>query len=166
MCYINSFNHKLTHNFFPRWLLQCRFSANCGFYLLAFKSLICVTLIDPCILETLSSLLFLTNLQKYSLLWESSLLFISMETITDSKSTITLFDRANSQPSNAIFQQSHHNELCIFTTDKEPVPYSCNLHQWRFLMTESLLQKHTTALLFSHSLFGLYTCSANISECQ
>jgi len=39
------------------------------------------------------------------------LLFISMETTTDIKSTITLFDRANSQLQNIIFQHSQHHYL-------------------------------------------------------
>ena len=37
-----------------------------------------------------------------------------METTTDTKRTITLFDRANCQLQNTIFQHSHHHLLCIF----------------------------------------------------
>ena len=35
--------------------------------------------------------------------------FISMENSAATKSTITLFDRANSQLQNTIFQSSHHH---------------------------------------------------------
>jgi len=37
------------------------------------------------------------------------LLFFSVETTRDTKNTIILFDRANSQLQNAIFQHSCHN---------------------------------------------------------
>ena len=36
----------------------------------------------------------------------------------DPKSTITPFDRANSQLQNTIFQHSHHHYLCIFASDE------------------------------------------------
>ena len=42
-------------------------------------------------------------------------LFISMETTTDIKSTIALFDRANSQLQNTVCQHSNHHQLHIFT---------------------------------------------------
>ena len=56
-----------------------------------------------------------------------------METITDTKSTIILFNRANSQLQNTIFQHSHYHQLCIFASDEqEPVCYNHNnLHQPR-----------------------------------
>ena len=56
-----------------------------------------------------------------------------METITDTKSTIILFNRANSQLQNTIFQHSHYHQLCIFASvEQEPVCYNHNdLHQPR-----------------------------------
>ena len=42
-----------------------------------------------------------------------------IETTTDTKSTVTLFDRANnSELQNTIFQDCRHHELCIFTSDE------------------------------------------------
>ena len=40
----------------------------------------------------------------------------SMETTIDTKSTIILSGRANSQIQNTIFQYSYHQQLCIFTS--------------------------------------------------
>jgi len=42
------------------------------------------------------------------LLQKQCLLFISIETIRDTKSTMMLFGRASSQLQNAIFQHNHH----------------------------------------------------------
>ena len=42
-----------------------------------------------------------------------------METTTDTKSIITLSNRANSQPQNALFQHSHHHQLCTFASDEQ-----------------------------------------------
>jgi len=51
-------------------------------------------------------------------------LFISMEITTDKKSTITLFDRANSELQNT-FQHRHHHCICIFAIDdQEPACYT------------------------------------------
>jgi hypothetical protein len=56
---------------------------------------------------------------KVSIIWgplqNSCLLFISMETIIDTKRTITLYDRANSYLQNTIFRHSHH-WLCTFAS--------------------------------------------------
>ena len=52
------------------------------------------------------------------------LLFISLETTTDAKSTITLLDRADSQLQSAAFSHRHHHWLCIFTSD-ETEPACC-----------------------------------------
>ena len=49
----------------------------------------------------------------HRLLWMYCLLFISMKTMTDRKSSIMLLDRENSQLQNAVFQHSHHHYLCI-----------------------------------------------------
>ena len=43
----------------------------------------------------------------------------SMETTVDTKSAITLFNRANSQLQNTIIQHSHHHKLCICTRGKQ-----------------------------------------------
>ena len=50
-----------------------------------------------------------------------------METATDTKSKITLFDRANSQLQNTVFQHSHHHELSTFASgEQEPACRTCN----------------------------------------
>ena len=56
-----------------------------------------------------------------------------METTTDTKSTITLVDRENSQLQKAVFQHSHHHELCILTNNEQEPERSTskNLHQQR-----------------------------------
>ena len=46
-----------------------------------------------------------------------------MKTATDTKSTVTLFDRADSQLQIMIYQQSHHHELWIFTSDEQELAY-------------------------------------------
>jgi len=42
-----------------------------------------------------------------------------METATATKSTMTLFDNANSQLQNTVFQYSHHHEQFIFASDEQ-----------------------------------------------
>jgi len=42
-----------------------------------------------------------------------------METTTDAKSTVTLFDRANPQLQDAILPQSHQQQICLFTSDEQ-----------------------------------------------
>ena len=49
-----------------------------------------------------------TYLYGHTLLQKQRFLFISMETTTDTKNTVTSFDRANSQLQNATFQPGHH----------------------------------------------------------
>jgi len=50
-----------------------------------------------------------------------------METTKDTKSTITLLDRENSQLQKTIFQHSQHHQLCIFNSyEQEP---SCHTHE-------------------------------------
>ena len=44
---------------------------------------------------------------------------MQMETTIDMKSTVTPFDRVNSQLQNIIFQHSYHHWLCIFTSDEQ-----------------------------------------------
>ena len=57
-----------------------------------------------------------------------------MEIATDIESTITLFNRANSQLQSPIFQPSHHYQIFIFTSNqREPAGHTHeNLHQWRW----------------------------------
>lgn len=93
-----------------------------------------------------------------------------METITDKKSTITLFSRMNSQLHHAIFQHNQHNHhllLCIFTSkEQEPACYtqkSCtNVGD-----SLSLLLKCTTHLLWSPLTLsedrGILSLDANFS---
>lgn len=52
---------------------------------------------------------FIQSLHKKKAILHRLLLFISMETTTDTKSTIEEIDRANSQLQNMIFQRSHHH---------------------------------------------------------
>ena len=67
------------------------------------------------------NVLFSKNVHR--LLQKYCLLFISMETTTDAKSTVTLFDRANPQLQNTTFQHSHHHSLRIFiSSEQEPHP--------------------------------------------
>lgn len=56
-----------------------------------------------------------------------------MKTITDTKTTTTLFDRANSHLQNIIFQRIHPCWLRIFpSNEREPVFHARkNLHQQR-----------------------------------
>ena len=50
-----------------------------------------------------------------------------METATDINCMITLFDRANYQPQNTIFQHNLQHYLCIFVSnEQEP---ACNTHK-------------------------------------
>ena len=52
----------------------------------------------------------------HKLLQKQYLLFISTETTTDRKSTITLFDRANSHLQNTIFQHHSTPPLTVFSS--------------------------------------------------
>ena len=52
--------------------------------------------------------------------------FISMKAKTDTKSTITLFDRANLQLQNTVFPHSHQHGLCIFNSDVQE-PACCSI---------------------------------------
>ena len=54
-----------------------------------------------------------------------------METTTDKKSTITLFDSINSQLQNTIFQHSHHHQLCIFDSNEQEL--ACHASHVDFL---------------------------------
>ncbi len=52
---------------------------------------------------------------------ESNASFISMETTTDRKSTVTLFDRANYQLQKAIFQHDKNEKLMVvINNEQEP----------------------------------------------
>ena len=87
----------------------------------------------------------------------------------DTKSTITLFDRANSQLQNTTFQHSHHHQLYIFTSnEQEPachthknfppaeVTHCCCSHCWNSSPIISLCS----------ALFAVQKPSASINECQ
>ena len=86
---------------------------------------------------------------------------------TDTKSTITLFDRANSQLQNTTVQHSHHLSCTVSLAMK-------NLHVMLVKictsegdsLSPSIQVKQTTVSLCSRSLFDLQKCSASISKCQ
>jgi len=91
-----------------------------------------------------------------------------METAT--KSTITLFEWANSQLQNTTFQYSHYHQLCIFTRDEQVPSYytSKNLYQWRWptvARTTAEMHHHPPSFC-SHPLFGLHKHSASADKCQ
>ena len=79
------------------------------------------------------SILVLFCLKVCRLLQKQCLLLISVENTIDTKSTITLFDRANSQ-NKTLFFSSHHHQLSMFTSDEqEPACHTHNnLHQQRW----------------------------------
>jgi len=89
--------------------------------------------------------------------------------MNDTKITITLFDRANSQLQNIVFQRS-----TTITYAFSPVMNN-SLHALLIeifhrggdtLLLSSLLKCTSHPWLCSHPLFGLQKCSASISECQ
>jgi len=91
------------------------------------------------------------------------LLLISMETTTDTKSTITLVDGANSQLQNTIFQHSETLSLhamlikiCLAVWNIAHLSHHCG-HCWNVPPTASLC---------SHSLFGLNKYSLWINGCH
>ena len=111
-------------------------------------------------------------LRIYKLHRRQWLLFISMETTTDTKSTITRFYRAYSQLQNSIFQHSHHHQLCILSTDEqEPACCSCqNLHQsWGSTVTIATaeMQHSLPRCAHSHCLVSINIQQAltNVSGC-
>ena len=101
---------------------------------------------------------------------------MSMETTTDTKSTITLFDRTNSQLQNTVFQFSNTVttisyafssvmnkslyatlvKICMAIWNVACLSHCCH-HCWN---------TPSTASLCSHPLFGLCKHSASIDECQ
>ena len=90
-----------------------------------------------------------------------------METTTDTRSTTTLFGRANSQLQNAIFQHSHHHRLCIFFQQwTRAACHACtNLYQWR-CPSDTTAETHHPPLHCAHIHWLVSKCSASISECQ
>lgn len=91
-------------------------------------------------------------------LWRQCLLFISIENTT--KSTITLYDRANCQLQNTIFQESHHHHICILNSnEQEPACHPCKIvhHMiwttvsqlvgWQLLPTQSITGLQSTSPL-------------------
>jgi len=96
-----------------------------------------------------------------------------MENTTGTKSTVTLFDRANSQLQKRIFQHSHHWPICVDNV----IDNALHFVVWHLCMAAynvSCLSHHyhlcwntpPTVSLFSHPLFGLQKHSASIDECQ
>jgi len=90
-----------------------------------------------------------------------------METTTDTKGTITLFDRTNSQLQNTLFQHSHHHQLCIFTSCEQE-PACCTLKVYTSgadSLSLSSLLKRTTHHVIAH-IRGLVSVNASVDECQ
>ena len=92
-----------------------------------------------------------------------------METTTDTKSRTTLFERANSQLYNTIFQRSppwamHFYQrwpgACTPCSEKSARVEVTHCH-WLHCRNAP-----PAASLCSHSLFGLHTRSASANECQ
>ena len=95
---------------------------------------------------------------------------ISLETTAATKNTITLFDRANSQLQNTVFQRSHHHLLCIFASnEQEPACCARNyLHQQRWptaIVTTAEVHDLPPHCAHIHCSVSL-KCSASIDECQ
>ena len=90
-----------------------------------------------------------------------------METPTDTKRTVMLFNRGKSQLQNTAFQQSRHYELCNFASnEQEPSCCACkSLRLWRW-HCQHCWSTPPTASLCSHPLLGLHKCSTSVSECQ
>ena len=85
-----------------------------------------------------------------------------MEATTDTKSTITLCDRANSQLQSTIFQCSHHHQLCSSSLAKQDpapaeVPHCHCCYCWN---------APPTASMCSLPLLDLHKHSASINEWQ
>lgn len=82
-----------------------------------------------------------------------------METTPDTKSTIALFDNANSQLQNT-----------VTTTGYAFSPVMNNLHQWReptiSVTTAETPHPPSTTSLCWHPRSGLHKCSASSDECQ
>ena len=81
-----------------------------------------------------------------------------METTTESNSTITLFDRANSQLQNITFQHSHHHQLCIFDNNEQE-PSCCACRKQKFFASAKVTHcchcwnaSPTTSLVYIHCL--------------
>ena len=92
-----------------------------------------------------------------------------MKTITDTKSTITLFDRVNSQLQNTIFQ--HHHAHWYIHTDELTEKFFCDVTIMHGCPEHSLsstsLCHHCwntppTTSQCLQPLFGLHQCSANV----
>ena len=71
-----------------------------------------------------------------------------------------LFDRANSQLENTIFQHSHHYLLCIFTSDEqEPKSHLSKCEPVEVTHCHHIWNAPPITSLCSHLLFGLHTHS-------
>ena len=87
-----------------------------------------------------------------------------MENTTDTKSTITLFNRANSHLQNTVFQHSHHHHLCIFSSDEQKIHRS--LHQWRWPTVTAVTEKHHPPphCVHIHCLVSISVQQVNVNE--
>ena len=92
---------------------------------------------------------------------------------TTTNSTITVFDRANSQLQSTLFQRSHHHWLCFFISDEqEPACCGCNnRHQWRWptvMVTTTEMHHPPPHCAHIHCLISIKVQRAltNASECH
>ena len=88
-----------------------------------------------------------------------------METTTDTRSTIEVFDRANSQLQSSILQLSHYQYQWIFASNEQETACQLVKSAWMSRMWLVFHVAVISASLCSH-LFGLYKHSASINECQ
>ena len=66
-------------------------------------------------------------------------------------STITLFDKANSQLQNTIFQHSRHHWRCVFTSDEQkPACHTCKSLQQLWWATVATAEMHHPQPLSAH----------------
>jgi len=90
--------------------------------------------------------------------------FMSMETTTDTKSVITLFNRAISQLQNAVFQHGHHYWLGVFNSnEEEPACYAHkHLYQWRWqAVAVATAEMHHRVLHCGHTLCPIFSTWRN-----
>ena len=146
--------HKRVYVFKQQTLCLLKISSFNFFYILLGHHLSIATcsLIQPEVLKRL--------LQKYCLL------FVSMETTTDTKSTITLIEVPSYK---TLFQHSQHVQLCSFASDEQEP--ACHIHkhvnQQRYptvAITTAEGSTHCLTVLTSTAWAQKHV--ASVSECQ
>ena len=56
---------------------------------------------------------------------KSNASYLFLRKLLEKNSAITLFDKADSQLQNTALYQGHYQQLCIFTSEQEPVCHTC-----------------------------------------